>query len=840
MYGSGARVTRLFHLNQGTKSEKVSRPPTIPVPATVSLDDLFGSAKLARGAFGQGQLPSVFEVVKLPIFGLNGGGSSRPGMSIVEMLRAASIPSIGNDNGLLKTDPHPRQMLERIGADGLAELIAPPRPFSPAEDVSHLTLAPCKDKILKALSKEPAIVISAPTSSGKTTWLPRTLLKHVDALFQDSYLAPAIEPHVYCAVPRVIQTIKIGQYVSSLLGDELGETCGYLNSQTGRVTPGVTKLTYLTHGYLEQLMLHRQIPDGSILIFDEAHENPAALSTVLLLAREMIDKGRAIKLVLTSATINARNFSAYLDRAPIIDPTESSFNPAPNATQISYEQEIVEDANRGRHKKIRLLPSQRLLEHDIIDAVDRGDTPIVFVPGKNEIEEVIDAVGRLDPSIRFIPFHAKLPLRDQQRVFEPSPDERTVIIATNVGGTGLTYPPHVNTVIITDEVKSLIQLDGFDTLAYRQITRTEVLQLLGRIGRLDRDGNAVLRLSGAASRKVQPLYEDIPPEIQNMGLATMMLRYRAAGRSLQRDNENFIHKASEEQLVRAERTLFRLGLFGPTGFITEIGRAAARYPVDAPLGKLLAQAEELRSTHPRVLLAAIDIAAIIEAEGIVPKNLRDWQGLRSTNSNSDVIAQFEVLQKAATMRQEELEEFGLPEAQLYRALDMRRALRARCSLMDAPEDVCLSPVEVKIFNGLYSSAFLPWLYRRVDGGRGGEALYKWVAGVGKRGDDDGADKPDVRLLSKGSVVNNAQYIVAYPFNIELSGVSSRVQSLLERINGYENTLPLLLHAHAIDPEWLKKNIPPQFREAREAVKKDSRQPRGRSDDRPPTRTRPRR
>jgi HrpA-like RNA helicase len=394
----------------------------------------------------------------------------------------------------------------------------------------------------------------------------------------------------------------------------------------------------------------------------------------------------------------------------------------------------------------------------------------------------------------------------------------------------LTYPSHVNTVIISDEVKSLIQLDGVDTLAYRPITRTEVQQLLGRIGRLEKDGTAVIRLTKSPTRGAQPLETYIPAEIQNINLATMMLRFQAAGRNLEKDNRSFIFAASDKQLAQAREELYYLGLFGPEGHITELGRAAARLPVDAPLGKLLAKAQDLRATYPKVLLAAIDIAANMEAEGIVPKSLRPWQDLRASNANSDVIAQVEVLQKAATMSQAQLEEHGIPEAQLYRALDMRRSLRARFSLEQAPSEISLSPVESKLLSDLYCSAFLPWLYRRIDAGRGsksGEVLYK------------GVTNGDIRLLSKGSVVHNSQYIVAYPFNLELKEVSGRLEDLLERINGYEKTLPLLLHAHAVDPEWLKRNIPPQFREARESFKKSSRQQRGRDEDRPPTRFRPR-
>jgi HrpA-like RNA helicase len=775
----------------------------------VSSPDPGGVGHHHKGSFARKPIPSIFEVAKLPMFGLAGAGSDRLSLSVTEMLLATKISDGTPDRAELR-----RQMLQisdvTFRPADLEELVTPPRDIEPAEDVSHLTLAPYKNHILDALRSNPAVVISAPTSSGKTTWLPRTIQEHARELFESGVLPEGCQPVVYCSVPRVIQTIKIAQYVSGLLGSPLGEQCGYLNSQTSRVSDGITNVVYLTHGYLEQLMLHRKIPDGSIIMIDEAHENPASLSPILLGLRRMISSGRAIKGVVMSATINAETFSNYLGEVPVIDPTEAEQSVQGDSLKKSLEEDIVDAANRGRNKKIVLLEALDTLEEDIVAAVDRGETPIVFVAGKPEIKATIDAVFDLDPTITCLPFHAKLPLHEQQRIFEPTPGERTAIIATNVGGTGLTYPAHVNTVIITDEVKSLIQLDGVDTLAYRPITRTEVVQLLGRIGRLEKDGTAILRLSktkGAGPRKLQ---DQIPPEIQNAPLATMMLRHRSADRDLALDNRSFIFRASSEQLQQARDTLFLLDLVGPEGGkgLTRLGLDAASYPVDAPLGKLLARAERVREAHPNVLLGAIDIAASVEAEGIVPRSRRMWRELRVTKANSDMLAQFEVLQKAAGMTQVELGEYGIPEAQIYRAFDVRRSLRAEFGLEDAPDSVTLSQEEIKMLSEIVSSSYIPWLYRRIGGIKGGVVLYQ------------GVHKGDIRFLSKGSVVKNAQYVVAYPFNLELKHVSRRLEALLERMGGYENTLPLLLHAHAVDTEWLESNLPPQFREAREAVKKD--------------------
>lgn len=792
---------------------------SIPVPGVFG--PLGGSKALARLEGILNPIPSLFETVSLPALGLGGQASSPAVARIQRLLRERT--SLAHRTDLLALlDPSEDSRgnsapgVQVVSAlDGLALLKAPTPSIHPRDDVSHLTLAPAKEQILEALRKGPAVVISAPTSSGKTTWLPRTLEQARESLFPPGTVADPSKSRTSCSVPRVIQTIKIAQYVAELLESPLGELVGYCNSQTGRFTPNLTKIVYQTHGYSAQQLLHGSVPDGSIVMIDEAHENPADLSTLCLQLLEMIERGKPIKVCVMSATINAKIFSDYFGGAPIIDPTAL---PGGSAAPLepkapSLEQRILQKANRGRHKEIIAVPPLETEADDIVAAVERGETPILFVAGKREIESIAEAVAQIDPTINCKPFHSKLPLREQQAIFEPVPGERAAIIATNVGGTGLTYPEHVNTVIITDEVKRMLHINGVDHLVYDRITEAEVVQLLGRIGRLKLPGKAVLRLPKDTAEKRQQLREGIPPEIQNVSLATMMLRYKVARRDLSRDNQRFIFKASANQLADAEQLLYKLDLIGSTG-LTKLGRLAASYPVDAHIGKLLAKSALLRDTQPAVLSAAIDVAAVIDAEGIVTREARLWQRLRTTNTNSDLVAQMEVLRNAIHFSPEELVASGIAEAQFFRARDTRRALRHRCGLevSETPEPP-LNPADLRSLKECIWSAFIPWLYKRHEGRdeiTSKEQLYKGVGGSG------------VRVLSDDSVVHNAPYIVGFPLSLEIRHRSERMSLLLKKISSRPEILPLVLSATSVDKEWLEKNLPPQFREAREAISSDGR------------------
>lgn len=797
MYNAGERADRLHKLKHSVSPE---RPPT---SATPPLDPSQASLPSNLRSFKSlASIPSIFETLTLPLFGL-GWPKPTGGPGHLEKL-------LGNFTS--KVDDSERvSILNLTGASAQKpqQLESAPTPTKAPEP----SLARSADAILQAFKEWPGAVICAPTGSGKTTWLPRFLAEHGASVFPEGVLPEGASPMVYISVPRRIQTVRIAQYLSELLESPLGEKVGYHNGKTGRSTPGVSNILVLTHGFLREMLRHNEIPNGSFVLVDEVHEQPLALSGIFLRLDEMLKQGMDIKVGTMSAKLQTELFSDYFGGIPIIDPTEGDPSATPITPDMSLEERILATANKGRTHKIVGIPPLESVEDDIVAAVNRGETPIVFVAGKKDIERISERVSQIDATISCRPFHAQLPHRAQQAIFEQVPGERTAIIATNVGGTGLTYPPHINTVIITPEVKRMSHVDGVDWLRRQRITVTEVIQLLGRVARIKENGLAVIRLpkSRHQSREAD-LREHIPPEIQNVSVATEMLKDLAVRRDPYRDNRRFILQASSKQLFDAHELLYKLDLVGPQGDITKLGRAAAELPVSAHIGKLLAKAIQHRLVHPNVLKAAIDIAAIADAESITAKD-KTWQKLRVTNTNADPIAHMEAFQHALSLglhqRPEELSEYGLEEAPFFMALDTRNSLRNKLSIRSGDPDEQLTPVELRLLKECLWSALIPWLHRCVedrDDQYYGEQMYKKVGEGG------------LRLLSKGSVVKRAEFIVGIPLNLEVDEMSERMSLLIKRISAPPKTLPLLLSAVAVDRDWLEHNIPPQCREAREAFR----------------------
>lgn len=54
------------------------------------------------------------------------------------------------------------------------------------------------------------------------------------------------------------------------------------------------------------------------IIIDEVHERDYLSDFLLIVLREALTKFRSLRLVLMSATVNAKQFSAYFNNCPII------------------------------------------------------------------------------------------------------------------------------------------------------------------------------------------------------------------------------------------------------------------------------------------------------------------------------------------------------------------------------------------------------------------------------------------------------------------------------------------------------------------------------------------
>ncbi|WP_377152847.1 helicase-related protein [Roseateles sp. UC29_93] len=166
------------------------------------------------------------------------------------------------------------------------------------------------------------------------------------------------------------------------------------------------------------------------LIIDEAHERSLNIDFLLGYLREILPRRPDLKVVVTSATIDADRFAQHF---------ASVKGPAP-VLMVSGRLFPVEQ---------RYRPFEESREYDvndaICDAVDelwrdgRGDV-LVFLPGEREIREAAEALRKHHPpGVEVLPLFARLSEQEQNRVFQPHGQPR-IVLATNVAETSLTVP----------------------------------------------------------------------------------------------------------------------------------------------------------------------------------------------------------------------------------------------------------------------------------------------------------------------------------------------------------------------------------------------------------------
>lgn len=100
---------------------------------------------------------------------------------------------------------------------------------------------------------------------------------------------------------------------SCKLGQEVGYTIRFED-----VTSAETKIKYMTDGMLlRELLIEPDLSKYSVIMLDEAHERTIATDVLFGLLKKAMAKRKDLKLIVTSATLDAEKFSTYFTGCPI-------------------------------------------------------------------------------------------------------------------------------------------------------------------------------------------------------------------------------------------------------------------------------------------------------------------------------------------------------------------------------------------------------------------------------------------------------------------------------------------------------------------------------------------
>lgn len=445
--------------------------------------------------------------------------------------------------------------------------------LSMEETRKSLPIYQYREEFIQAIADHQIIIIVGETGSGKTTQLPQYL--HEAGYTKDG-------SKIGCTQPRRVAAMSVAARVADEMGVKVGNEVGY-SIRFEDATSDKTILKYMTDGMLlREFMTEPDLGGYAALMIDEAHERTVHTDILLALIKDLARERPEMKILISSATMNAQKFSEYFDDAPIMNIPGRRY-----PVTILYTQQP--EAN--------YLDACITTVFQIHTSQPKGDI-LVFLTGQDDIveaEERITEISRkLGNRVRELivcPIYANLPPELQQKIFEPTPDNaRKVVLATNIAETSLTIDGIVY-VVDAGFVKENVfnPTTGMSRLVVVPCSRAAANQRSGRAGRVS--PGTCFRMYPKWSF-MNEMDESTTPEIQRTNLNGIVLLLKSLGINDLLDFD-FMDAPPTDTLIGALNQLFALQALNHQGELTKVGRQMAEFPTDPMLAKAVLAAGKL-------------------------------------------------------------------------------------------------------------------------------------------------------------------------------------------------------------------------------------------------------
>ena len=440
-----------------------------------------------------------------------------------------------------------------------------------------------RDEIAEALQKNQVIIVCGETGSGKTTQLPKICLA----------LGRGQKGLIGHTQPRRIAASSTAKRIAQELNSPLGEHVGFKVRFTDTLSKGAS-VKLMTDGILlAETQNDPLLRQYDTIIIDEAHERSLNIDFLLGYLKQILPKRRDLKVIITSATIDAQRFSNHFGEngkaAPVIEVSGRLY-----PVEVRYRPIQADEKDKERD-----------LMAAITDAVDElcrvgsGDV-LVFLPGEREIRDAAEALRKHHPPhVEILPLFARLSAQEQERVFKIS-NARRIVLATNVAETSLTVPG-IRYVVDAGlaRVKRYSYRNKVEQLQVESIAQSAANQRAGRCGRVA--AGVCIRLYDEQEFKQRAAFTE--PEILRSSLAAVILRMKSL-RLTDVESFPFIEPPPGRAIADGYQLLQELGAMDDSNQLTAVGIELAKLPLDPRVGRMILAARDHQALNEVLIIAA--------------------------------------------------------------------------------------------------------------------------------------------------------------------------------------------------------------------------------------------
>ncbi|MDN5926767.1 MAG: ATP-dependent helicase HrpB [Hyphomicrobiales bacterium] len=439
-------------------------------------------------------------------------------------------------------------------------------------------------RLLESLEQGSNAVLIAPPGAGKTTLVPLALL----------YAWWRGDRKILLLEPRRLTARAAARRMASLIGEEAGETVGYLMRMDRRMS-AKTRIVVVTEGVLARMIVDDpELQDYAAILFDEFHERSLDGDFGLALALDIQEALRPdLKLVVMSATLEGKRMGRLLGNAPVIESAGRAW-----PVEIRYEE------------RPRDMPIEQAVAATARQALASAPGSILaFLPGQREIERTAERLaGNVPADTDIAPLYGNLDGRAQDAAIRPAPPgRRKIVLATAIAETSITIDGV--RIVVDSGLARLPKYEpatGLTRLETVRVSRASADQRAGRAGRTA--PGIAIRLWRAEQTASLPAFA--APEILEADLSGLLLDCAAFGVS-DPAGLRFPDPPPAAALAEARALLLQLDAIDAGGRLTEAGAAMRRLALPPRLAHMVAE-----SARPGHAGQAAELAVLLTERGL--------------------------------------------------------------------------------------------------------------------------------------------------------------------------------------------------------------------------------